>query len=475
MGGFPEYERYDAVGLAKLVRDKQVSPTELLDAAIERVESRNPVINAVVHKLYDHGRRAIAAGLPDGPLTGVPFLLKDIGALMTGVLTTFGAQLFADFVPDHDSEIVARYRRCGLVIFGKTNTPEFGLAPTTEPRLFGATKNPWNLAYSPGGSSGGAAAAVAAGMVPAAHANDGGGSIRIPASACGLFGLKPTRARNPTGPDVGEGWGGQSASHVISRSVRDSAALLDATAGPDVGDPYWAPPPSRSFLDEVGADCGRLRIAVCTEPWNSYPVHAECRDAVLASAKLCERLGHVVGEARPVIEPAALLEAQYTVVAANTRALIEARAAGLGREVQPDDVEKHTWRTAAWARERSAADYARSINALHRAGRAVGRFFTSWDVLLTPTMCRPPLRLGELDTMSDDADGYRKVLTGTIAFTSLFNSAGTPAMSVPLAWTADGLPIGVHFVAGFGEEARLFRLGAQLEAAQPWNGRRPSM
>jgi len=473
--GFPEYERYDAVGLAKLVRDKQVSPTELLDAAIERVESRNPVINAVVHKLYDHGRRAIAAGLPDGPLTGVPFLLKDIGALMTGVLTTFGAQLFTDFVPDHDSELVARYRRCGLMIFGKTNTPEFGLAPTTEPRLFGATKNPWNLAYSPGGSSGGAAAAVAAGMVPAAHGNDGGGSIRIPASACGLFGLKPTRARNPTGPDVGEGWGGQSASHVISRSVRDSAALLDATAGPDVGDPYWAPPPSRSFLDEVGADCGRLRIAVCTEPWNGYPVHAECRDAVLASAKLCERLGHVVGEARPKIEPTALLEAQYTVVAANTRALIEARAAGLGREVRPDDVEKHTWRTAAWAQGRSAADYARSINALHRAGRAVGRFFTSWDVLLTPTMCRPPLRLGELDTMSDDADGYRKVLMGTIAFTSLFNSAGTPAMSVPLAWTADGLPIGVHFVAGFGEEARLFRLGAQLEAAQPWNGRRPSM
>jgi amidase/6-aminohexanoate-cyclic-dimer hydrolase len=474
MRGFSEYERYDAVGLAKLVRDKQLSPAELLDAAIERVESRNLVFNAVVNKLYDHGRRAIAAGLPDGPLKGVPFLLKDI-TLMTGAVTTFGARLFADAVADHDSEIVARYRRSGLVIFGKTNTPEFGLAPTTEPRLFGATKNPWNLAHSPGGSSGGAAAAVAAGMVPAAHGNDGGGSIRIPASACGLFGLKPTRARNPAGPDVGEGWGGQSVSHVISRSVRDSAALLDATAGPDVGDPYWAPPPSRSFLDEVGADCERLRIAVCTEPWNGYPVHAECRDAVLASAKLCERLGHFVGEARPEIELTALRDAQYTIVAANTRALIEARAAALGRELQPDDVEKHTWRTASGARERSAADYARSITALHRAGRAVGRFFTRWDVLLTPTMCRPPLRLGELDTMSDDADGYVKVLMGTIAFTSLFNSAGTPAMSVPLAWTADGLPIGVHFAAGFGEEARLFRLGAQIEAAQPWNDRRPSM
>jgi amidase len=248
MAAFGEFERYDAVGLAKLVRDKQVTPAELLDAAIERVESSNADVNAVVSRLYEEARRAIAARLPDGPFTGVPFLLKDIGALLTGTGTTFGSRMFTTFVADHDSELVARYRRSGLVIFGKTNTPEFGIVPTTEPQLFGPTKNPWNRAYSPGGSSGGAAAPVAIGMVPAAHGNDGGGSIRIPASCCGLFGLKPTRARTPMGPDVGEGWGGMAVSHAITRTVRDSAALLDATAGPDVGDPYWAPPPARPFL-----------------------------------------------------------------------------------------------------------------------------------------------------------------------------------------------------------------------------------
>src|SRR5215831_428996 len=284
MAGFAEFERYDAIGLATLVRDKQISASELLDAAIERVESRNAAVNAVVSRLYDEARRAIDAGLPDGPFTGVPFLLKDIGATLAGTATTLGSRMFATFVADHDSELVARYRRSGLAIFGKTNTPEFGIVSTTEPQLFGPTKNPWNLAHSPGGSSGGAAAAVASGMVPAAHGNDGGGSIRIPASCCGLFGLKPTRARTPMGPDVGEGWGGMAVSHAITRTVRDSAALLDATAGPDVGDPYWAPPPARPFLEEVGVDPGRLRIAVCTEPWNGSLVDAECKEAVAAAA-----------------------------------------------------------------------------------------------------------------------------------------------------------------------------------------------
>jgi amidase len=473
MGAFAEFERYDGLGLAKLVREKQVSAAELLDAAIERVESRNPIINAVVARLDDDARRAIAVGLPNGAFTGVPFLLKDIGALATGAVTTYGGRLFADVVADHDSEIVARYRKCGLVIFGKTNTPELGLAPTTEPQLFGATKNPWNLAYSAGGSSGGAAAAVAAGMVPAAHSSDGGGSIRIPASCCGLFGMKPTRARNPMGPDVGEGWGGQSASHVITRTVRDSAALLDATSGPDVGDPYWAPPPARPFLHEVGVDPGRLRIAVCTEPWNGWAVDAECKEAVASAAKLCGELGHTVDEARPEIEARALGDAQRVIVAASVRMVLEMRAAALGRELRPDDVEKNTWRTAAYGADVKGFEYPRAMLAIHRAGRAVARFFTRWDVLLTPTMCRPPHRLGELDTMSDDVEKFRSVLYGTIAFTSLFNASGSPAMSVPLHWTRDGLPVGVQFVANFGDEARLFRLASQLEAAQPWGDRRP--
>ena len=475
MGGFADFERYDGLGLARLVRERRVSAAELLDAAIERVEARNPILNAVCARLYDECRRAIAAGLPDGPFTGVPFVLKDISVVMPGVATTGGSRLFADAVADHDSELVARYRRAGLVIFAKTNTPEFGLSTTTEPRMFGPTRNPWSLAHSAGGSSGGAAAAVAGGMVPIAHASDGGGSIRIPAACCGLFGLKPTRARNPLGPDAGEGWSGSSVNHAITRSVRDSAALLDATAGPDIGDPYWAPPPSRPFLTEVGEDPGRLRVAVCLTPWNGWPVDAECRDGVAAAAKLCETLGHTVDEARPEVDCAALREAQRVIVAANVRTAMETRAAALRRELSPDDVEKMTWRTAAYGREATAADYARSIQVLHGAGRAVGRFFTRYDVLVTPTMCRPPHRLGEVDTMTDDVDGYEQVLYGTIAFTSLFNASGNPAMSVPLHWTNDGLPVGVQFVGGFGDEARLFRLASQLESAQPWSDRRPAL
>jgi amidase/6-aminohexanoate-cyclic-dimer hydrolase len=475
MGGFAEYDRFDALGLAQLVREKQVSAAELLDAAIERVERLNPLVNAVCARLYDFARRVIADGLPAGPFTGVPFLIKDVGSLLTGTVSTLGSRFFADFVPDHDTELVARYRRAGLVIFGKTTTPELGLVTTTEAQIFGPTRNPWNLAYSPGGSSGGAAAAVGSGMLPIAHGNDGGGSIRVPASCCGLFGMKPTRARTPSGPDVGEGWGGTTVSHAISRTVRDSAALLDASAGPDVGDPYWAPPPGRPFREEVGADPGRLRIAVCTKPWNGTEVDAECLTAVAEAATLCASLGHDVEEARPEIEIAALSEGQRVVVSANTRMALERRAAALGRELRAEDVEKHTWRTAAYGRATTATDYASGMLAIHRAGRAVGRFFTKYDVLLTPTMGRPPLRLGELDTMSDDVETYLKHLYRMIAFTSLFNAAGTPAMSVPLYWSADGLPIGAQFVGGFGDEGRLFRLAAQLEAARPWAHRRPPL
>src|SRR5215831_9077652 len=270
-----EYARCDGLELADLVRRREVSAAEVAEAAIGRIEARNPEINAVVCRLYDQARSSIAAGLPSGPFTGVPYLLKDLGAHYQGAVTSFGGALFKDFVPDHDSEITIRLKRAGLVIVGKSNTPELGLASSTEPRLHGPTRNPWNLAHSAGGSSGGSAAAVAAGLVPMAHATDGGGSIRIPASACGLFGLKPTRARNPMGPDAGEGWGGASVGHAVTRSVRDSAALLDATSGPDVGDPYWAPPPAGPFLAEVGRAPGRLRVALTTSAFNGQPVDPE--------------------------------------------------------------------------------------------------------------------------------------------------------------------------------------------------------
>lgn len=340
MNGFAEFEQYDGIGLADLVRRRQVRPEEVLEAAIARVEARNPAVNAVVSRLYDEARAAIRAGLPVGPFTGVPYLLKDLGALYTGAITSFGSRLFVDYRADHDSEITARLKRAGLVIFGKTNTPEFGLSASTEPRLFGATRNPWNLSHSAGGSSGGSAAAVAAGMLPMAHATDGGGSIRIPASCCGLVGLKPTRARNPLGPDLGEGWGGASVAHAVTRTVRDSAALLDATSGPDVGDPYWAPPPAGPFLSEVGREPGRLRIALTTMPWNGQPVDPECIEATRAAARLCERLGHRVEEARPEVDESALWLATRIIIGANIRAVLEARAATLCRELSADDVEE---------------------------------------------------------------------------------------------------------------------------------------
>jgi amidase len=467
-------DREDGLGLAELVRRREVSAKELLDAAIARVEALNPTLNAVVARLYDAARAAVEAGLPRGPFTGVPYLLKDIGALYAGAVTSAGSRAFADAVADHDSEITARLKRAGLVIFGKTNTPELGIASSTEPRLFGPTRNPWNLGYSAGGSSGGAAAAVASGMLPMAHASDGGGSIRIPASCCGLFGLKPTRARNPMGPDAGEGWSGASVAHAITRTVRDSAALLDATAGPDVGDPYWAPPPAGPFLAEVGRDPGPLRVALATTPWNGRHVDAECAEAATAAARLCERLGHRVEEARPEIDAEALAHAQRVVVAANVRSALDLRGAARGRPITEKDVEPETWRRVQDAARFTAADYARSILVIHRTGRAIGRFFAGHDVLITPTMACTPYPLGVLDMSSDDVEGFYEALLRSIAFTSLFNASGNPAMSVPLAWSRDGLPIGVQFVAPFGDEALLFRLAAQLEAARPWSERRPT-
>ena len=472
MTTLPDFDRFDGMGLAELVRRRDVTVGELLEAAIERIEARNPVINAVVLRLYDQAKAAIAAGLPQGPFTGVPYLLKDLGASYAGTPTTGASRFFRDFVPDHDSEMVVRLKRAGLVICGKTNTSEFGLSTSTEPVLFGPTRNPWNLAHSAGGSSGGAAAAVAGGMLPMAHASDGGGSIRIPASCCGLFGMKPTRARTPAGPDAGEGWNGASISHAVTRSVRDSAALLDATSGPDIGDPYCAPPLKGSFLAEVGADPGRLKIALATKAWNGSVVDPECANAAIAAAKLCESLGHDVEEASPVLDEEARGKATYVIAAAHTRVALELRGKALGREATADDVETHTWRTAEHGREVTAADYAHAIRVMHQVGRIIGRFFTRYDVLLTPTMCRPPYPLGVLAMTGTDPKAYLEAILGTIAFTSPFNTAGTPAMSVPLAWSKESLPIGVQFAAGFGAEATLFRLAAQLEKAQPWAEKR---
>jgi amidase/6-aminohexanoate-cyclic-dimer hydrolase len=472
--GFAEYEKYDGLGLAELVARREVSAEELLDAALERVERRNPKLNAVILLCADRARAAIRAGLPEGRFRGVPFLLKDLHATLAGEPISFGSRIYRDFVSDHDAEITARYKRAGLVIFGRTTSPEFGLTGTTESLLWGKTRNPWNLEHSSGGSSGGASSAVAAGILPVAHASDGGGSIRIPATCCGLFGLKPTRARIPSGPDVGEGWGGMSTAHVVSRSVRDSAALLDATAGPDLGAPYWAERPARPWLSEVSAAPGRLRIALQTRPWNGAEVHPDCRAAAEDAARLCTSLGHDVEPAEIEIDAKALNDAVQVLIGANTLATVEDRARALGRDFTPDDIEPITYGMCLRARERGAAEYARAIRVVHATGRIVARFFERYDLLLTPTMATPPLPLGRIALDRPDIDGYVADISRVVGFTSLFNVAGNPAVSVPLYWNAAGLPIGVQFAARYGDEATLFRLGAQLEAARPWRDRRPA-
>ena len=466
-----DYDAYDGLGLAALVREGETTPTELLDAALQRIDLLNPALNAVVTPLADAARAEIVAGLPEGPFRGVPFLVKELVASVAGAATTASSRLYQHQMPAADSEIVARFRRAGLVIVGKTNSPEFGLSPTTESLLYGVTRNPWRLDRAPGGSSGGSAAAVAAGMVPLAHATDGGGSIRIPASACGLFGLKPTRARISAGPEGGEGLSGFAIQHVVSRSVRDSAALLDATAGPLPGDPYAAAAPLRPWLDEVSSAPGRLRIAYARSAPNGVPVHPDCVAAVEDAARLCEALGHEVAEASPDFDAQALQRGFITVFGAHTMANM-ARATG-GPMPERHLVEPLSYAIAERARKLSAAEFIVTLHGLHRESRRIAAFFERHDLWLTPTLAQPPLALGHFDIESGDVDRWVARLVAFVPFTYPFNVTGQPAASVPLHWSPDGLPIGCQFVARYGDEALLFRIAAQLERARPWFDRRP--
>ncbi len=475
MADFKDYERYDALGLGELIAARKVKVEEVLEAAIERIETHNPKINAVIHKMYDAAREQMRGGLPNGPLAGVPYLLKDLTILCKGHPTLNGSNLFEGFVADHDSTLTERLRAAGLLLLGKTNTPEFGLNAATEPVAFGSTRNPWNLDLGSGGSSGGAAAAVAARMVPAAHASDGGGSIRIPASCCGVFGLKPTRGRNPVGPALGEGWSGMSTGHAVSLSVRDSAALLDATHGPAPGDPYCAPAPRRPFQDEVGAKPEKLRIAFSTKAPLDISVHESCQAAVQDVARLCQDLGHEVEEAAPEFEARGLVDAFRVIVGANLSHVIALRMRALKRGSIDGLVERASLHWAEFGRRASATDYVRSVQAIHIVGRRFGAFFRKYDALLTPTVAGPPPPLRTINMMSEEATAFWGKLFRFIPFTPQFNASGGPAMSLPLYWTADGLPIGVQFGADFGNEALLFRLAAQLEAARPWRNRRPAM
>jgi amidase len=468
---FKEYGNYDGMGLAELVRKKQVRASELLDEAIARTEELDPQINAVVVKHYDYARRQIDKGLPDAPFAGVPFLLKDLD-ILKGTRTTSGASVYKDDVADHTGTLAQRFLNAGVTIFGKSSSPEFGLLPTTESRLFGPTRNPWNLAHSSGGSSGGAAAAVAARILPVTHASDGGGSIRIPASASGVFGLKPTRARNPLGPDRGEGWGGFSCGHVVSISVRDSAAMLDAVHGPEPSSPYAAPPPERPFIEEVGRDPGRLRIAFTDKSPYGDAIDPEIAAATREVANLLAGLGHHVEERAPVLaaDPAAVMA---IIVAANTALNVRLAEARFGRAMTNQDFETLTLASAHNAKKATATDYVAAQLSAFQISRGLAAFFESCDVFLCPTLCSPPLRIGELNTMSEDLSHIAPILRRYMPATSMFNMSGQPSMSVPLAWNRSGLPLGMMFSARFGEEATLYRLAAQLEQERPWKGKLP--
>ena len=463
----------DATAQAELVRKKQVKPVELVEMAIERAGRVNEKLNAIVTPMYDEALKAAAGHLPDGPFTGVPFLMKDLGPSYAGVRFTSGSVYMKDFIAPEDAELTKRQKRAGLLAMGKTNTPEFGLVPTTEPALFGPARNPWNTDHSTGGSSGGSAAAVAAGVVPMAHGNDGGGSIRIPASCCGVFGLKPTRARTPHGPTVGDIMSGIAIDHALTRSVRDSAALLDATAGPDLGDPYWAPPPARPFIKEVGADPGRLRIAFTAQAPTGAPVHQDCIDAVRDAAALCADLGHHVEEATPIIDGMLFTQAFIAAWSAGAAWGIDGLGHVTGRKIEQDKFEPLTWGLYQMGRAINASDYLLAITAMQQMSRTVARFFVDYDIWLTPIVSEPPPPLGSFDSPPENPMAGFMRAAAYVPFTPLVNATGQPAMSVPLYWNGAGLPIGSHFVGRFGDEATLFRLAAQLEEARPWAHRRP--
>ena len=478
-----DFEWLDATAQADLVHRGEVTPTELVDAAIARIEARNPTYNAVITPLFDKARDAAAAPLPDGPFRGVPFLLKDAVAHSAGDPYHCGMRVLKDagYVAPTDTWLVQRYRAAGFVILGKTNLPELATSATTEPLAYGATRNPWNTDHSPGGSSGGAGAAVAAGMVAVAHGNDMGGSIRIPASACGLVGLKPTRARNSLGPDFGEYWALTTHEHVLSRSVRDTAAVLDATAGPAPGDPYSAPPPGRPFAAEVGADPGRLRIGIRTRrPGHDTDAHGDCVAAASAAALLLESLGHHVDHVDvPALDDPALGESIGAIFGAFVARDLDRWSATLGRTIDPAELEPWNQRMVEGGRAVTATRYIAALERANDYARAVAGFWTSpelggdgYDVLLTPQLGAPPPRLGVLAPTADGVALY-ETMSALTAFTMPFNVTGQPAISVPIVWNHAGLPIGVQLVGAYARDDVVLRLAAQIETARPWADRRP--
>ncbi len=473
-----ELARLDATAQADLVRSGEASPAELTEAAIARIEATNGEINAVIHPLFEEGLAAAQGELPEGSFKGVPFLLKDLGAAFAGQPLHLGMRYLKerDFRAPVDTYLAQRFRAAGLVTIGKTNTPELGILPTAEPRAYGPTRNPWDLGRSAGGSSGGSAAAVAAGMVPMAHANDGGGSIRIPASNCGLVGLKPSRQRISEGPLAGDLMSGLTAELAVSRSVRDVAAILEAVHGPAPGDPYVAPPPLRPYTEEVGADPGKLRIALWTETLIERDADPEVVAAARAAAKLLEGCGHEVEEPDlSMLGSIDLVEPFLVRWAAGQAQALDQLGVVTGNVIGPDDVEPLTWALAEIGRARSAGEYLTAVGQHQVMSRMfAGVHESGFDLLLSPTMGEPAPPLGSFDDSGPDpmAAFERAFLCG--CFTAVFNATGQPAISLPLHWSEDGLPVGIQLVAPLGREDLLLRIASQLEQVAPWADRIPS-
>jgi amidase len=466
--------RLDATAQAGLVATGEIAVTELVESAIERIERLNPTLNAVVTTLYDQARTAVAAGLPPGPFHGVPFLVKDLCAEVAGAPIGEGSEYLRGFVSDTDQELVARHRRAGLVLLGKTSTPEFGMLPTAESRRYGATANPWDPTRTAGGSSGGSAAAVAAGMVPIAHGNDAGGSIRFPASCCGLFGFKPTRGRNPLGPRYGDVFGGLAVEHALTRSVRDSAALLDATSGPALGDPYPAPVPERPFAAEVGRPPGRLRIGYSLRTPGGQPVHPDCAAALADAVELLTDLGHELVERDLPGLDGTVGAAIGTVYRAGTAWVVEHWTRRLGRPPADRELEPLTRAYLDAGRRIDAGRYLLAVEDLQAFSRTVAGFLTEVDLWLTPTLAQPPVPLGVMVSTDDDPYRAEAAMGAFVPYPAVVaNITGGPAMSVPLYRSPTGLPIGVHLLGRYGDDAGLFRLAGQLEQAREWTCHRP--
>lgn len=474
-----EYEQHDAVGLAQLIADGDVTADELLDLALQKASATDEAIAAVVDVREDVARAAITRGLPPSALSGVPFLLKDLGCEAIDFPSTMGSGLYRGFRYDYDCELFVRLRAAGLVTFGRTASPEFGIGPTTEGKVYGRpTRNPWSRAHVAGGSSGGAGAAVAAGVVPAAHGSDGGGSVRIPASSCGLFGFKPTRALLPDGPAAGEGWAGMAIDGFLTRSVRDNAALLDAVAGPDLGAPYFAPPLASSFSVAIGAAPRRLRIAVSDRSFTGAPIHADCVAAVQHTAQLCVSAGHEVSEMHPAVNIESFMRAWTTIVACGTQLTVAGRVAELPHGAADGDTDRVTRLACLMGASISGAEYLAAVGVVHAAGRLMARLLQPFDALLTATLAEPPALIGRFDPNRTDAwndfNDYRmNYVLPYSPFTALANGTGQPAMSLPVWWNDDGLPIGSHFMGRTGDDLTLMQLAAQLEGIAPWFNRRP--